>query len=540
MTSTFHPGRCQGAIVVIAGALSLLLALCFAGAPAMAQLPGPFAFTYQGRLDQDGTPYSGQVDFEFALFFGLAQRGAPIQRPQTEVVDGLFTVTLDFGVDIADTVVFDLDGAVTSNPPLIEVRVRAPSGGTGPFTTLSPRQPVRATPVAMSLPGLGRAATQGLEVSQLLANTTFQINADVTQSFVVARPVGLSAIELLMVNTSVARPVTLTLLLGNFTILTTATATVPGNTPATGTFVRFDFPPGITISTSFTYRIGVTTTNTLGVRYSTQNPYAGGETNFLSTADLAFRVFTREQGLLYATIPFHIETNDFQPLFIRGRNPGGARISLTNIAGAAGSSGWHFAALPGTSATQRLRILPSSASDARGLTVDGLGRVGVGIETPGATLHVAGNIAISQTERIVSVPAFAFVPQGTPAITYTTSGAITAPASTGVTLNAPLFLPHGAVIRRVEMHVVDNDSNDMFGSIRAYSKTASSQLFAISINSSGASSAVRTFSSSTLSAVVNNATEMYVLRANWIATTTPANLAFRGMTVYYTIESPLP
>jgi hypothetical protein len=538
MTSSFQPRTSIRATAVLAHALSLLLAVCLGGAPAMAQVLGPFSFTYQGKLEEGGQAYTGQADFEFALFFGTQQRGATIQRPQIEVVDGLFTATLDFGVDIANTVVFDLDGAVTSNPPQIEVRVRAPSGSGGAFTTLSPRQPVTAAPVASSLVGLGRGLTQTLEISQIESNATFQINADINQSLLPTRSAQISAIELRLVNTGAARPVTITLIQGNFTIIATSTATVAGGTPSSGSFVRFDFPPGITLSTSSLYRVGLSTTTTLGARYSTLNPYLDGQANFSSTADLFIRVFTRDSGGFYSTIPFTVESTRSEPLSIIGRHPDGTQVRILNLGG--NSANWLLRAVPGTSATQKLRLMPESSSSGAGITIDGLGRVGVGIETPGATLHVAGNIAISQTERIVSVPAFAFVPQGTPAITYTGNGAITAPASTSVTLNAPLFLPHGAVIRRVEMHAIDNDSNDMFGSIRAYSKTASSQLFAISINSSGASSAVRTFSSSTLSAVVNNTTESYVLRANWVATATPANLAFRGMTVYYTIESPLP
>ena len=96
-------------------------------------------FAYQGRLGQDGDPVDGQVDLNFKLFdaaMGGVQRGATLSRENVTVVDGTFTVLLDFGVDAFD-----------GDKLWIEVEVRNPAG-TGGFTPLAPRQPVTATPYA--------------------------------------------------------------------------------------------------------------------------------------------------------------------------------------------------------------------------------------------------------------------------------------------------------------------------------------------------------------------------------------------------------
>ena len=58
------------------------------------------AFTYQGRLNLNGTPASGSYDLTFALWDSLSggtQQGSTITSTATAVSNGLFTVTLDFG-----------------------------------------------------------------------------------------------------------------------------------------------------------------------------------------------------------------------------------------------------------------------------------------------------------------------------------------------------------------------------------------------------------------------------------------------------------
>jgi hypothetical protein len=95
-------------------------------------------FTYQGRLDQSGNPSNGAFDFQFRCFdasAGGAQLGATLTFNDISVVNGLFTVTLDFG-------------ALPDDELWIEVRVRPGASG-GAYTLLTPRQKKTAAPFSL-------------------------------------------------------------------------------------------------------------------------------------------------------------------------------------------------------------------------------------------------------------------------------------------------------------------------------------------------------------------------------------------------------
>ena len=123
-------------------------------ASARAQLPAGTSFTFQGRLEDGGSPATGSYDFEFRLFGAAAggtQVGGTVARPGVAVAAGLFTVDLDFGA-----------GVFTGDALWLEVAVRP--AGTGAFTALSPRQRATGAPYAihaLSIPlaGSGTAAT---------------------------------------------------------------------------------------------------------------------------------------------------------------------------------------------------------------------------------------------------------------------------------------------------------------------------------------------------------------------------------------------
>src|ERR1035438_2976411 len=58
------------------------------------------AFTYQGQLNDNGTPANGTYDLSFGLF-NVGTGGSPVVAPFTNsgvaVNNGQFTVVLDFG-----------------------------------------------------------------------------------------------------------------------------------------------------------------------------------------------------------------------------------------------------------------------------------------------------------------------------------------------------------------------------------------------------------------------------------------------------------
>ena len=98
------------------------------------------AFTYQGRLNNNGASAGGSYDLTFTLFAtntsGVALAG-PVTNAATAVTNGLFTVTLDFG-----------GGLFTgSTNRWLEIGVR--TNGVGSFTTLAPRQQITPAPYAI-------------------------------------------------------------------------------------------------------------------------------------------------------------------------------------------------------------------------------------------------------------------------------------------------------------------------------------------------------------------------------------------------------
>jgi len=115
--------------------IGLFLALVCSAAPTTAQTT---AFTYQGKLVNNGSPVTGNYDLQFKLFNALnggAQQGPTQTVSNVSIANGTFTVELDFGA---------CDSCFNGAPRFLDIGVR-PTGG-GAFTQLSPRQPITSTP----------------------------------------------------------------------------------------------------------------------------------------------------------------------------------------------------------------------------------------------------------------------------------------------------------------------------------------------------------------------------------------------------------
>jgi len=141
----------------------VLAALCAAVLGVTGALAEPVgtAFTYQGQIKDGGVPANGTYDLRFRLY-DSADGGAPIGdielKAGEEVVNGLFTVTLDFGPT-----------AFAGEQRWLEVAVRHGGGGLlDPFTILSPRQQINAAPYALyALNGAGSGghwAVNGVDI----------------------------------------------------------------------------------------------------------------------------------------------------------------------------------------------------------------------------------------------------------------------------------------------------------------------------------------------------------------------------------------
>lgn len=136
--------------------LSLLIGVA-AGAGEMEPSPVPIPpasgraaavgteFTYQGRLSDGGSTANGVYDYEFKLFDAASlgnQVGTTVVHDNVAVVEGLFTVGLDFGT-----------GAFGGGERWLAIGVRPGASG-GAFTALSPRQKLTAAPYALALPNV--------------------------------------------------------------------------------------------------------------------------------------------------------------------------------------------------------------------------------------------------------------------------------------------------------------------------------------------------------------------------------------------------
>jgi len=106
--------------------------------------PVSTGFTYQGYLDDGGSAADGLYDFQFSLFDAANagnQIGSTVILSSVTIVEGLFTVELDFG-----------QSAFGGGARWLEIKVRPANNGT--YTTLSPRQELTPAPVALSLPNI--------------------------------------------------------------------------------------------------------------------------------------------------------------------------------------------------------------------------------------------------------------------------------------------------------------------------------------------------------------------------------------------------
>ncbi len=97
------------------------------------------SFTYQGRLQDGGTPANGSYDLQFGLRDsngGGTQIGSTQTVPTVTVSAGIFSVQLDFGAN-----------AFPGANRFLEISARL--NGVASFTTLSPRQQITSTPYAI-------------------------------------------------------------------------------------------------------------------------------------------------------------------------------------------------------------------------------------------------------------------------------------------------------------------------------------------------------------------------------------------------------
>jgi hypothetical protein len=129
------------AVVVLALLLSVSGVIAQEQGPQSPQSAIGTAFTYQGQLKNASGPINGNCDLQFGLWDtpgnAAGQIGTTQDKSNVTVINGLFTVQLDFGANVFN-----------GEARWLELAVRCPAGS-GNYATLSPRQPLTPAPYAM-------------------------------------------------------------------------------------------------------------------------------------------------------------------------------------------------------------------------------------------------------------------------------------------------------------------------------------------------------------------------------------------------------
>ncbi len=125
------------------------------------------AFTYEGQLQNNGSPASGTYNLQFTLYTN-ATTVAPVAGPVTTngvvISNGLFNVTIDFG-----------PAAWNGATNWLQIAVETNKGTT--FTSLSPRQRITPTPYAIFAQSVSAAGLAGTVQNSQLASNSITINA---------------------------------------------------------------------------------------------------------------------------------------------------------------------------------------------------------------------------------------------------------------------------------------------------------------------------------------------------------------------------
>jgi len=123
------------------------------------------AFTYEGQLQDNGSPASGTYNLAFTLFdtnSGGSAVAGPVTSKGVIVSNGLFTVLVDFS-----------GGAFTGQPSWLQIGVE--TNGAAAFSTLAPRQQLTPTPYAIFASTAGNVS--GTVSNRQLANSSITVLA---------------------------------------------------------------------------------------------------------------------------------------------------------------------------------------------------------------------------------------------------------------------------------------------------------------------------------------------------------------------------
>ncbi len=207
------------------------------------------AFTYQGMLGDQGAPANGVYDLQFSLF-SLPAGGSPFAGPlsasDVAVSNGLFAVTLDFGV-----------GPFNGVSRWLEIGVR-PGASAGPFTNVAPRQALLPTPYAIYSSAMNAAGLIGTISAANLGDGTITSNKlaanSVTSTHLATGAVTTADLAL--------DAVTASRLADSFQ---SGFLSIPGSSPGTNVTISFPRPfestPSVTLNSPHLFATNITISN---------------------------------------------------------------------------------------------------------------------------------------------------------------------------------------------------------------------------------------------------------------------------------------
>jgi len=462
------------------------------------------AFTYQGVLHDAGGPANGSYDLRLRMWDAAqngGQVGSTLCADNVPVVDGRFTVTVDFGQQF-----------VSPAPRYIELEVRRDTGlncsNLGGFILLAPRQPITAAPIANhAKSAFALDAADGSPANAVVVDGAGNVG------------VGLAAPQAVL---HVAAP-------------------TGGAAPGEGLRIRGSGPGIDNLAYASFYNAAGGQTGYVG------DGSAGDNTVFLASTQGDVSLITLGGRVLTAnadgSVRLGTASGDYRRLTVGGGNSDGFLYGSFPRYGDGVHLGYNYYA----NAAGGDQVIHPDGGTSR-MTV-GYGQITFaaspafgGAPVDRAYVDSTG-LRVPATTRYYSVHGSAFVPNinsSSGAFGYYDEYGMSGYGTGTNGFTAPVELPHGATITRFDVMYEDSNTNtDMTVTLGRVALGATGGPVALgSVTSSGSSAGVRTMGTP-VGAVVDNASYAYYLRGQLFSFGGSLHRIV-GVRITYTVTSPLP